>query len=344
MAGAGGRARAGPQGPVRTAGRPGRGARRGRRGGTAVSRDRGSATVWAALVTTVLGAVFGGVLLLGQAVVARHRAAAAADLSALAAARSWARGPRAACAVALRVARAQDATLTACTVGGENAEVTARAATGPFTPPIRSRAGPPPEPTAEPTAEAALGARADGTHARGPIPGPAPEAAREPPAGEAAREAPTGEAARERTAGRPATGSVGGLTSGVLPEPLTRPVGEVVTGSARQPGSGSAGEPASGSAGEPASGSAGEPASGAVPRPCDPVSGPRGWPASGSAPRDRFRGRDRSRGRGSRHGRHRPSPLQARRRCRPRATGGAWFGAPSQPVRGTAGGSGRGGT
>ncbi|WP_308344828.1 Rv3654c family TadE-like protein [Streptomyces sp. ISL-94] len=110
-----------------------------------MSRDRGSATVWAVLVATVLGAVFGGVLLLGQAVVARHRAAAAADLAALAAAASWAHGPEAACATARRVARAQGAALAACRVEGEVAEVTARPATGPFTPGIRARAGPPPE-------------------------------------------------------------------------------------------------------------------------------------------------------------------------------------------------------
>lgn len=39
-----------------------------------MSRERGSATVWATVVATALVAVFGGVLLLGQAVVARHRA------------------------------------------------------------------------------------------------------------------------------------------------------------------------------------------------------------------------------------------------------------------------------
>ncbi|MEV7832458.1 Rv3654c family TadE-like protein [Streptomyces subrutilus] len=110
-----------------------------------MSRDRGSATVWAALVATVLGAVFGGVLLLGQAVVARHRAAAAADLAALAAAATWAHGPERACAAALRVARAQDAALDACRLSGEVAEVTAHPATGPFAPEIRARAGPPAE-------------------------------------------------------------------------------------------------------------------------------------------------------------------------------------------------------
>ncbi|WP_063786513.1 Rv3654c family TadE-like protein [Streptomyces sp. IGB124] len=111
-----------------------------------MSRDRGSATVWAALVATVLGAVFAGVLLLGQAVVALHRAAAAADLAALAAAATWAHGPDTACATALRVARAQGAELAGCRLGGEVAEVEARAAAGPFAPLIRARAGPPREP------------------------------------------------------------------------------------------------------------------------------------------------------------------------------------------------------
>lgn len=111
-----------------------------------MSRDRGSATVWAALVATVLGAVFGGVLVLGQAVVARHRAAAAADLAALAAAATWAHGPETACATALRVARAQGAVLAGCRLHGEVAEVTARVAAGPFTPTIRARAGPPQAP------------------------------------------------------------------------------------------------------------------------------------------------------------------------------------------------------
>ncbi|MEU2829520.1 Rv3654c family TadE-like protein [Streptomyces lavendulae] len=107
-----------------------------------MSRDRGSATVWAAVVATALVAVFGGVLLLGQAVVARHRAGAAADLAALAAAVTWARGPEEACAVAGRVARAQGAEVAVCRVGGEVAEVTARVRAGPFAPGVPARAGP----------------------------------------------------------------------------------------------------------------------------------------------------------------------------------------------------------
>ncbi|WP_374775106.1 flp pilus-assembly TadE/G-like family protein [Streptomyces sp. NBC_01310] len=130
-----------------------------------MSRDRGSATVWAALVATVLGAVFGGVLLLGQAVVARHRAAAAADLAALAAAATWAHGPPTACAAALRVARAQGAALAGCQVEGEVAEVTARVAAGPFTPAVRARAGPPRPPPPEGPGQGP---------SRGPSQGPGP--------------------------------------------------------------------------------------------------------------------------------------------------------------------------
>lgn len=100
--------------------------------------------MWGVVVATVLVAVFGGVLLLGQAVVARHRAAAAADLAALAAAATWAHGPEAACATAIRVAAAQGARATGCVVSGEVAEVRARAPTGPFAPELNSRAGPPP--------------------------------------------------------------------------------------------------------------------------------------------------------------------------------------------------------
>ncbi|MFD9454392.1 Rv3654c family TadE-like protein [Streptomyces sp. NPDC059985] len=108
-----------------------------------MSRDRGSATVWATVAVTILGAVFGGVLLLGQAVAARHRAGAAADLAALAAAASWSHGPVAACAAAVRVAGAQGARVTACRVEGEVAEITARVEAGPFAPTLHSRAGPP---------------------------------------------------------------------------------------------------------------------------------------------------------------------------------------------------------
>ncbi|WP_267244144.1 Rv3654c family TadE-like protein [Streptomyces sp. PR69] len=113
--------------------------------------ERGSATVLTAMAVTVLCAVFAAALALGQAVAARHRAAAAADLAALAAADRALHGPSAACASAVRTARAQGAAVVSCTVRGEVAEVTARARFGPYAPAVRARAGP-----AAPTSPSAL--------------------------------------------------------------------------------------------------------------------------------------------------------------------------------------------
>ncbi|MFI1888822.1 Rv3654c family TadE-like protein [Streptomyces jumonjinensis] len=105
-------------------------------------RDRGSATVWAALAATVLCLVFAAVLAMGQVVAVRHRAAGAADLAALAAAGHALPSPAAACGKAAEVARAQGAEVVRCAVRGEIAEVTARVRFGPYAPEIRSRAGP----------------------------------------------------------------------------------------------------------------------------------------------------------------------------------------------------------
>ncbi|WP_445195022.1 Rv3654c family TadE-like protein [Streptomyces sp. TR1341] len=132
--------------------------------------DRGSATVWSLGAIAVLCVVFGAVLALGHAVTVRHRAAGGADLAALAAADHWAEGGEAACALAGRVASAQEVRLTRCTVEGEIADVTAASGSGPFTAEIRSRAGPTappaltfaPPPPAVPTlgpSQAALGSR-----------------------------------------------------------------------------------------------------------------------------------------------------------------------------------------
>ncbi|MBQ1100552.1 flp pilus-assembly TadE/G-like family protein [Streptomyces sp. b94] len=90
----------------------------------------------------VLCLVFGLVLALGQAVVARHRAAGGADLAALAAADHWARGGTAACARADRVARAQGARLVRCVLTGQVSDVTAASGRGPFAAEVRARAGP----------------------------------------------------------------------------------------------------------------------------------------------------------------------------------------------------------
>lgn len=130
-------------------GRPGRGrlgtwARRGQPdSGRPRGADRGVATVWVAVTTAALCAVFALVLELGQAVTARHRAGSAADLAALAAADRALEGPEAACEVARRVASAQGAVLVRCAVHGEIADVVARSSLGRYAPTVRARAAPP---------------------------------------------------------------------------------------------------------------------------------------------------------------------------------------------------------
>ncbi|MFE9253974.1 Rv3654c family TadE-like protein [Streptomyces sp. NPDC006879] len=121
-----------------------------------VSRDQGSATVWAVGVICALGALFGGVLAFGQVLVVRHRAAAAADLAVLAAASQWRQGEQAACRQAARVAGAQGAVLARCAAAGEVAEVTATVSFGPFVLRARSRAGPPRASSSRPTASGAV--------------------------------------------------------------------------------------------------------------------------------------------------------------------------------------------
>ncbi|MGW0534247.1 Rv3654c family TadE-like protein [Streptomyces sp. NPDC003032] len=105
-------------------------------------RDRGAATVWVTVVMAVLCVVSGAVLVMGQVVVARHRAGGAADLAALAAADRWAAGASAACAGAGRVAQAQGVRLLRCAVRGDVSEVTVSASVGAFSARVRSRAGP----------------------------------------------------------------------------------------------------------------------------------------------------------------------------------------------------------
>ena len=86
-------------------------------------------------------------LALGQALVARHRAASAADLAALAAADRAREGSAVACRAAQAIAVAHDARLTRCDLDGEIADVTAAVplptglrGLGPAT--ARARAGP----------------------------------------------------------------------------------------------------------------------------------------------------------------------------------------------------------
>ncbi|MEV5980750.1 Rv3654c family TadE-like protein [Streptomyces sp. NPDC052114] len=110
--------------------------------GRGADRDRGAATVWVAVVMTVLCVVCGAVLSLGQVVVARHRAGGAADLAALAAADRWMTGSSEACAGAGRVAEAQGVRLVRCVVRGQVSEVAAVASAGLFSATVGSRAGP----------------------------------------------------------------------------------------------------------------------------------------------------------------------------------------------------------
>jgi secretion/DNA translocation related TadE-like protein len=90
-----------------------------------VGRDAGSGTLWVVGLVALVGTLAGVVLLLGAVAVARHRAATAADLAALAAAARLPLEPAAACPAARRVAVAHGARLASCgTPDGVVADVT----------------------------------------------------------------------------------------------------------------------------------------------------------------------------------------------------------------------------
>ncbi|BBZ47016.1 hypothetical protein MPRM_42970 [Mycobacterium parmense] len=88
--------------------------------------DRGAATVLAAGMVIVLLWVTGAGAYLGSVVVARHRAQAAADLAALAAATRLPAGEAAACARATTVAREMGVDGDRCEVDGLDVVVTVR--------------------------------------------------------------------------------------------------------------------------------------------------------------------------------------------------------------------------
>jgi len=83
-----------------------------------VSAERGSATVASVAMMAALLAVTVACVYLGSAVIARHRAQAAADLAALAAAQRLADGTAVACSQASAVAAAMAATVADCAVDG----------------------------------------------------------------------------------------------------------------------------------------------------------------------------------------------------------------------------------
>ncbi|MGZ5377793.1 MAG: Rv3654c family TadE-like protein [Mycobacterium sp.] len=89
-----------------------------------VSAEAGSATLVAVAMMAVLVTITAACVYLGSAVVARHRAQAAADLAALAAAGDLARGAQAACAHAVAVAEAMRTAIADCSVAGLDVVVT----------------------------------------------------------------------------------------------------------------------------------------------------------------------------------------------------------------------------
>lgn len=88
-----------------------------------MSRDRGGATVWMAGLAALIGLAAFAALAQGSAVIARHRAATAADLAALAAAVRVPDGSAAACATAREIAAGNGASLTRCVIAGDDVEV-----------------------------------------------------------------------------------------------------------------------------------------------------------------------------------------------------------------------------
>jgi secretion/DNA translocation related TadE-like protein len=90
----------------------------------------GSASVVAAAMMSVLMALTVGGALVGSAVIARHRAQAAADLAALSAAGHLVLGPDAACGSAASLTTAMSATMTTCTVAQLDVVVTVEVPVG----------------------------------------------------------------------------------------------------------------------------------------------------------------------------------------------------------------------
>ena len=85
-------------------------------------RDSGSASIWLVALLALAGCALLAALGLGAAVSARHRAEAAADLAALAAADRMLLDPAGACGLAAGTAAAQHARLTSCALRSDWAE------------------------------------------------------------------------------------------------------------------------------------------------------------------------------------------------------------------------------
>ncbi|MFI9555835.1 Rv3654c family TadE-like protein [Nonomuraea endophytica] len=87
------------------------------------TRDQGSATIWGVALMALLMSVAMALAAVGSVRVARHRVYAAADLSALEAARLALAAPDQACTRAEQVATANAVRLTRCTITDETADV-----------------------------------------------------------------------------------------------------------------------------------------------------------------------------------------------------------------------------
>lgn len=117
-----------------------------------VARDEGVATVLVAICVATLVIVTGIAVQLGAVLLARHRAEAAADLAALAAAALVLGGTEPPCAAAEHYARANGAELVSCALDSLDVriQVSVRVRAGPLVGVAtgRARAGPALDPTA----------------------------------------------------------------------------------------------------------------------------------------------------------------------------------------------------
>lgn len=87
------------------------------------TRDGGYATVWIVIAMAVVIAAAGVATTVGAATIERHRAAAAADATALKVALDALAGPTVACRDGAALARRNGATLTRCNLDGADATV-----------------------------------------------------------------------------------------------------------------------------------------------------------------------------------------------------------------------------
>ena len=120
--------------------------------------DRGAGTVWMLAIIGLTWTMAVMAMTVGGVRIARHRAYAAADLAALAAASHAAEGTHAACRLAAHIARGAGGRLRSCLLHGQISEVTVSSELGSspalrsLTATARARAGPerPPAPATAP--------------------------------------------------------------------------------------------------------------------------------------------------------------------------------------------------